>query len=125
MDSTLIPTGAAIAGTVLGASLARHGVNSISGINHEMDRLEVEAQRAYDNGDMSSVQKHVNKINKLGQRQSRMQQSPIFNRLNKTRVIGAGLAGGAAGLIGGSIFGNEMERRRREGKIQERQERGY
>jgi hypothetical protein len=150
-NTTFVPTAAAIAGAALGAALAKHGSLNIEGLTDGIERKKIERDIHADRIDSIDEpfmregrdrtveeQKNFKAAEKRGQKldseiESRRKRrafmgrnkyaKPIFRNLRKRGVIGMGLAGGTAGLIGGSVIGHELERRRREEKIQERQER--
>lgn len=151
--TTLLPTALAIGGAGLGVGLSKHGALNIVGQENAIERNEIERKVNEDKidayTDLAAREKRLltDAERKLDERAWRRGQqltdnidrrqgllkfmtenkyaSPVFNRLKNRGVIGMGLAGGFTALAGGSVIGNEIERRRREGKIQERQERGY
>ena len=149
-----MPIAAAIAGAGLGVSLAKHGTFNTIGLEDTIQRQQIERTINDDRIDeitsalerdgrfdlSTDEQKRFDRASRRGQNLSSgierregmlnfMQKneyaSPVFNRFRKSNAIGMGLAGGALMGFGGSVIGNEIERRRREEKIQERQERGY
>jgi hypothetical protein len=153
-NTTGIPTFSAIAGAALGAALAKHGSLNIEGVTDGIERKKIERDvhaaridsidEPFTRGgpvertkeeqiEFDRAAKRGQKLDSEIERRERVKDfmennkyaKPIFRNLRKKGVIGMGLAGGTAGLIGGSVIGHELERRRREEKIQERQERGY
>ena len=151
--TTLLPTGAAVLGAGLGVGLAKHGALNIVGQEGAIERKEIERQVHAEKIDAyTDLAARENRVltdaeQKLDERAGRRGQqltdgiesrqnllkfmnenkyaSPVFRGLKNRGAIGMGLAGGFTALAGGSVIGNEIERRRREGKVQERQERGY
>jgi len=151
-NTTLIPTVAAIAGAGLGAAFAKHGALNIEGINDTIERKNLEREINEEKIDAltdllnrEGRTERTTKEIKAEERATRRGQKlttgierrervkdfmennkyakPVFSRLKNRGVVGMGLAGGTGALITGTIIGNELERRRREEKIQERQER--
>ncbi|EHA63720.1 hypothetical protein [Synechococcus sp. WH 8016] len=148
VNTVLAPTGLAVIGAAAGAGLGKHGILNLTGLeDDEKDLASLEKFYNDYSSDEANVTHHYNLHDdqvrrdvqnmkkQIDERKPRIEarrkimDNPLMrgigNRLRKTNPIVTGLVGGAAALGAGALIGGEAERRRREGKIQERQERGY
>lgn len=137
--TTIMPTAMAIGGATLGASLGEHGYLNEEGFktkkaeydslgnflkNHANDKGLTDNQK----GDIENMHRRFMGMgDELSKQRGRLNSipKPIRGRMRNTSAIASGLLAGSGALIGSNIIAGELERRRREGKIQEREERGY
>jgi len=70
-------------------------------------------------GKLSGINAPVEKVEKFFEYEPKQGQVGPPS-IRKRRVLGAMIAGGAAGLLGGTLIGKEQENRRREAKFKER-----
>lgn len=136
--TTILPTAAAIAGAGLGAAVAKHGGLNIDGVRDGIARRQTELdglnkEVGYLSGESSdpatrAKQIRANKLEKEIDQKRRqqvgMQRGPasgFFNnrRVRNSGVIASGLIGSSLAMVGGSLIGDEIERRRRAEKIQD------
>ena len=145
-DTVLMPTAAGVLGSAVGAALAKHGGFNLDGVEEGIERRETELKQL--NNRYGDAQNPMNdpgiasklrrkdqlkqEIEQVKKRRDFMTTGPQANlftnkRLRNTGVIKAALGAGLVSMVGTSLIGNEMENRRRQSKLQERQERqsGY
>jgi len=148
LNSVLGPTAAAIIGTSAGVALGKHGMFNLTGLEDDEKDLaslekfyndyssdEANVTHHYNlhdeqvRRDVQNMKKQIDERKPRIERRRKIMDSGLMkglgNRLKRTNPVITGLVGGAAALGTGSLIGGEIERRRREGKVQERQERGY
>lgn len=139
LDTTLLPTAAGMIGAGIGAGLSQHGAFNIAGAKEGIARRETELERidrelaipeSLSQEEIKIANKRKEGLNKelkgVKNRLDFMENSfaaPLFkSRIGRSNVVKSALFGGAASMIGGSLIGNELERRRREAKVNSQQE---
>ena len=126
LATAVFPTVAGLAGTAAGEAVGRYGTFNALGIDEARARksfVRNETERKINRGlmseaDMTKSQAKVDRLNndisKLNAREDFVKQIPGINRINKKNAAATALVGGFTSLLGSSIVGNEIERRRRE-----------
>ena len=122
MTTAVIPTAAAILGTAAGAAMGRHGAWNEHGVDEAIKRRKavrdplVEREKRWgplNNHDQSKLDKLDREILDREDRKNIVQKIPGNRFFRDRSAVGSGLIGGAAALVGSSVIGNEIERRRR------------
>lgn len=126
LDTAIFPTVSAIGGAALGAALGRYGALNEYGIQEAINRRQTIQDEILEkvDGDRNKLSKADSTkvlnldqdIKKRSRRKELVSQLPGSRYLGKRSPVLTSLAGGAAALIGSSLIGNELERRRREEK---------
>ena len=135
--TTLMPTAAAALGAAAGTSVGRYGKFNVDGIKEleldiDAETRAIEKQLDKENLSPTQSKRIERKLDGLRQRRERLQgrkqmlnsnaMAPVFGNRGFMRYrnpVTTGLIGGAGALVATSLVGNELERRRRDGKLAE------
>lgn len=141
--TALLPTAAGVLGAAAGAAAGRYGAFNLDGIPERQDDIRAERQAVinreaklkqegkFDNKAQKRTKQQLDRLQNKEQKVLAREKflnsptvAPISRRMRGMNPVMTGLAGGFAALGGASLFGAELERRRREKKAQENAENG-
>ena len=128
VNTALLPTASAMLGATAGVALGRHGNFNELGLQERQNRNEAVIDRMIREvgGEDNLPAKEAKRVERLradsekaGKRKDYLSNMPEFTkRFTRKNPVLTGLALGGAGLVGGTLIGNELERRRRDANLQ-------